>query len=219
MTTPGYRHIIWDWNGTLLDDAAECLKVLNDLLARRGLATIDLTSYRKTFDFPVIDFYRGLGFNFDNESYDAVADEYIAGYTACVPHCFLQPGARDVLEHFQQAGLTQSVLSAYHQQRLEEAIVHFGLEAYFLRLVGLNDYLAHSKVENGRRWLRELPHDSREVLLIGDTLHDVEVAREMGVDGVLLTTGHQNSDRLRASGIACFDSLPAIADYVLHENT
>ncbi|MBN2211062.1 MAG: HAD family hydrolase, partial [Sedimentisphaerales bacterium] len=111
-----------------------------------------------------------------------------------------------------------SVLSAYHQQRLQEAVAYFRLEAYFVRLVGLNDYRAHSKVENGRRWLRELPHDSREVLLIGDTLHDVEVAREMGVDCVLLTGGHQNSDRLRASGVTCFNTLHAIAEYVLNEN-
>lgn len=207
-----YRHLIWDWNGTLLDDVEDCIDTLNDLLARRNLARIDLATYQRLFDFPVIDFYRLLGFDFNREDFDAVADEYIAGYQARLPRCRLQPDARAVLARVRDLGLSQSVLSAYHQLRLEEAMVLFGLRDFFVRLVGLDDYRAHSKVDNGRRWLAEMPHDPAEVLLVGDTLHDHEVARALGVDCVLLTCGHHGRARLAPAGVPLLDRLADLSD-------
>lgn len=210
-----YRHIIWDWNGTLLSDVAEVVATVDDLLARRLLPPLTVERYMEIFDFPVIDFYRRLGFTFQTETYEAMAQDYIDTYLTFLPRCRLQPGALENLQVFQHAGLTQSVLSAYHQNRLEEAIKLFGLEAYFIRWVGLNDYCAHSKVDSGKRWLAQLPHDSREVLLIGDTSHDVEVAGQMGIDCVLLTCGHQPARRLAGCGVPLFASLADIRQFVL----
>ena len=210
-----YKHIIWDWNGTLLNDAEEAVGVVNRLLAGRGLPALTMERYYEIFDFPVIDFYRRIGFDFENETYDAMADEYIAGYVGRLAACHLQPGAREVLSALAGAGVSQSVLSAYHQRRLEEAVELFGLRHFFVRLIGLDDYYAHSKVENGRKWIAELG-DPRQVLFIGDTSHDFEVANEMGVDCVLLTTGHMPRRRLAACGVPLFDTLGQIQAWLLN---
>ena len=64
-----YNHIVWDWNGTLLDDLWLCLDAINSVLDSRGMNRVDEISYRKIFTFPVIDYYEQLGFNFKNENF------------------------------------------------------------------------------------------------------------------------------------------------------
>jgi len=210
-----YKHIIWDWNGTLLDDVSECLAVLNELLRRRELPLLTEEQYRARFDFPVIDFYIGMGFDFEKESFDDIAHEYHAGYVRKVPECRLQPDARQVLRAFDEAGLSQSLLSAYQRERLKEAVTHFNLDVHFTKLIGMNDYYAHSKVENGMRWVNELFYEPGEILFVGDTCHDYEVAQAMGTDCILVTFGHQNRDQLSPCGVPLLDSLAEIQQYVL----
>jgi phosphoglycolate phosphatase len=212
-----YKHIIWDWNGTLLNDVSECVQMVNQLLAARKLPVLSVERYRDEVDFPVINFYRRLGFTFETESYEEVAHEYIAGYITQVPKCRLQAGAVEVLQNLNEAGYTHSLLSAYHQQRLKEAVALFGLTKWFIKQVGLNDYYAHSKVENGKRWIQELPYPVNEVLFVGDMLHDYEVAQAMGVDCVLLTCGHQSKKKLTRCGVPMFDGLYDLKDWLLQK--
>ena len=76
MNTP-YQHIIWDWNGTLLNDTWLCVEVLNELLVARNRSTIDSNEYRKQFGFPVIHFYDYLGFDVDVDSFDSISRAFI----------------------------------------------------------------------------------------------------------------------------------------------
>jgi phosphoglycolate phosphatase len=216
-TTRQYQHIIWDWNGTLLNDVQQAIAAVNVLLQRRNLPELTLERYYDIFDFPVVDFYRQLGFDFNVESYEAVSHEYIDEYVARLSQCRLQAGAAELLQDLQLSGLSQSVLSAYHQHRLEEAVDLFHLRPYFVRLVGLNDYYAHSKVENGKRWIRQLDCDKSAVLFIGDTSHDHEVAREMGVACILLTCGHMPRRRLETCGVPLFDSLAPLRASLIND--
>ncbi|HEX9978007.1 MAG TPA: HAD hydrolase-like protein, partial [Acidimicrobiia bacterium] len=105
------RHVIWDWNGTLLDDVRECVAVVNFLLAARHLPPLTLEKYRDCVDFPVVNFYRQLGFIFEGETFEQVAHEYIAGYLNMVPRCSLHDGARETLDALAGAGFTHSLLS------------------------------------------------------------------------------------------------------------
>lgn len=194
------KHVIWDFNGTLLDDAWLCVEVLNSLLSRRQMPLIDLESYKNEFGFPVIDYYRHLGFTFANETFDDVSIEYISLYNQRRHECSLQKGAQTALEEAKQFGLAQSVLSAYNQPYLESAIDHLGIRPFFARILGLSDNYASSKVANGIRLLNELGLERNEVLLVGDTDHDLEVAESMGIECILTTSGHQGYERLVRSG-------------------
>jgi len=212
-----YKHVIWDWNGTLLDDAAVCVEILNGLLCRRGLARLTPAAYREQFDFPVLNFYAALGVDFEKETFAEIGHEYIAGYTARLGDCRLRGGARALVTQLKERGLSQSILSAYEQKKLEEAVAFFGLQDVFMRLIGLDDYSAHSKVANGRRWMQELPLAGGEVLFVGDTRHDFEVAQAIGVDCVLLTCGHQSPGQLARCGCRKFADLDQLRVYLLGE--
>jgi phosphoglycolate phosphatase len=106
--------------------------------------------------------------------------------------------------------VTQSILSAYRQQTLHEIVAHFGLTQFFVRLTGLDNIYAHSKAELGRAWVAELGLPRTVVLMVGDTLHDLDVAAEMGVDCVLVAAGHHPESRLRARTARVVPDLAAL---------
>jgi len=206
-----YRHIIWDWNGTLLDDAQVCVDILNEILRKYSKPPVTYEQYRENFDFPVKDYYRRLGFDFAVESYEKLADEYVTAYNRKRFECRLQDGVVDTLETCRALGVTQLLLSAYNQKMLDEIVECFGIRHFFAKLVGLDDHYADSKLEAGRRLLKENGLDGRDVLLVGDTLHDHEVAQALGTDCVLVCNGHHPQHRLQSCGVRLLKCLAEVA--------
>ncbi len=175
-----YRHIIWDWNGTLLDDAWLCVEILNEILRERNKPSVTHEQYKEEFGFPVKDFYQKLGFDFSVESFEALADEYISKYDARRFECKLHEHAVDVLRHCHDLGFKQSILSAYHQTRLEEVLDFFKLRPLFAHVTGLDDFHASGKIHQGIRLIEESGFQGRQALLIGDTIHDYVSVKILG---------------------------------------
>lgn len=201
-----YKHIIWDWNGTLLDDAWLCVEILNGMLGRRGMKATTLCRYQEQFDFPVINYYVKLGFDFEKESFDDVAREYIITYESAYHKCRLRDGAVDIIKRFKARGILQSVLSASQRSSLIRALELFGLKSFFENIAGLEDYYARSKADAAKKLLKDISACGKEILLIGDTTHDYEVAGMLGADCLLLPAGHQSEQRLLACGAKVCDS-------------
>lgn len=201
------KHIIWDWNGTLLNDNWLAITAINILLKRYGLPPITLEKYLEIFTFPVIDYYKRLGFDFDRTLFSIIGTEFIKEYTDRMYEAKLQDGARESLNYFHEINISQSLLSAAKQQMLNDLMKYHNLEKFFLKVAGLTDHYANSKVGAGISWIKELRYDPKEILLIGDTLHDVEVADEIGTNCVLIAQGHTTFDRLKVSGKDVFHDL------------
>ena len=207
MKLNGYRHIIWDWNGTLLNDMWLCVESINLTLARRDMPLLSQQRYQEMFDFPVIDFYRRLGFDFERESFSDLAHEYHDSYENRWPECDLQPAALAALNYFQQRGLSQSLLSAAHQGMLNDGVRHFQLENFFTKTIGMDNNQALGKIDQGRHWIEKLHYGAHEVLLIGDTIHDYDVAAAMGIDCVLVVSGHHRREKLQTRPAPVYDNL------------
>lgn len=186
-----YTHVIWDFNGTILDDVDACIQSANTLLAAHGLPLItSKESYREVFGFPIIDYYRRLEFDFDKLPYSELAVEWVAYYLENSKRSTVYNGLIEVFEAVKSQGLSQWILSATELGMLTKQIEGLGIRSYFDGILGLENIQAYSKQEVGVRWRLQNP-DAR-ILMIGDTDHDAGVAAAMGADCVLLTTGHQN---------------------------
>lgn len=214
MTRLRFRHIVWDWNGTLIDDLDYSISVMNGLLHRRNLPLLDRARYHALFDFPVRDYYFRLGFDPSIDTFEQLSEEFIGAYDAHRWDCTLHGQVADLLAAVTRAGATQSILSAYRQETLHEIVGHFSLTPHFIRLTGLDNIFAHSKADLGRAWLDELGLPPAEVLLVGDTLHDLEVAQHLGVDCVLVAAGHHPAARLRARHDRVVEDLTALRDRI-----
>lgn len=214
MPKSKYRHIIWDWNGTLFNDAWLSVEIMNGLLRRRNMPEITLERYAELFDFPVISYYSRLGFNLDREPFEEVGTEFIVGYEKRKRECELQPGAINVLQTISAGRISQSILSAYKQDTLDELLVYFDLWRYFIRAIGLDDHYAAGKMENGIFLMTQLPYDPAEVLFIGDTVHDYDVSKEMGIDCILIPSGHQPRAKLETCSVPVLESVNEVPQFL-----
>ena len=206
------RQVLWDWNGTLLDDVAYGMAVRNRTFPAFGLPTVDsIEEYHRQFTFPIRLYYERAGVT--DDIFVAVAhawmDEYVRGF----PTVPLHADARAVLDRFAQSGIRQVVLSATKRTMLIDQIAQFGIQHYFHDLLGLGDIYAGSKEDIGRQYLLTCGIAPSETLMIGDTLHDADVARAIGAHCVLVARGHQDRSTLETSGFPVAGTLEEAAEY------
>ena len=202
-----YKHIIWDWNGTLLDDGWLFVDVMNTILKRRKMNTITLEKYRDIFGFPVKNYYIKLGFDLEKEPFEESGMEFIRGYESRRYEAQLYPQVILLLSELQTIGISHSILSAQHQTLLDDLTQYYNIHDYFIKIIGLDNHYAHSKVENGIRWVNRLKLNPQEILLIGDTDHDFEVAETIGINCLLLSHGHHSPARLQKTGATVVQGL------------
>ena len=200
-------HIVWDWNGTLFDDVRLCLDCINRLLQKHGLSPLEtLEQYREVFGFPVADYYRRIGFDFDCVPFAALAEEYMADYQEKSAQCPLYPDVLQTLRRGRELGLGQIVLSARKKDYLMQQMEQCGVQDAFDSVWGIENIYATSKEELAHLLRESLPPADR-LWFVGDSLHDAHVAGAVQAGCVLVSTGHQSRARLESAGVPVADSL------------
>lgn len=209
-----YRHIIWDWNGTLLDDKWLCIESISTLLRDRNLPPVDEEKYARIFRFPVKEYYQEAGFDFIHEPFEVPAMEFIRLYDNRKKECRLHNGAITVLELFAKMGCAQYLLSASETGMLEEMTHYFGIAHYFEKIKGLDNHYAHGKGDLGLELLSAINARADSIVMIGDTCHDKEVADLLGIDSILCTNGHFPEERLMNCGARLIGNLDELASMI-----
>ena len=208
------KNIIWDWNGTLLNDLDFCISTINTLLQKRNLPVLTRATYKEVFSFPVKKYYAAIGFNFEKEDFSVPAREFIDLYDLGVENCQLQKFAIGVLQHFKNNGKRQFVLSAMKQNMLETTLKQNQIFQFFEAVAGLNDHYAVSKIERGEQLISSQHIDKNDSVIIGDTIHDFEVAERLGISCILVADGHQSAKRLYQTGCPVIENLNQLLDFV-----
>jgi phosphoglycolate phosphatase len=199
--------IIWDWNGTLLDDTEICIRSMNQMLAERKMQPITREIYTNHFTFPVRDYYEKIGWDFTKESFDKIGIEFMDHYFSLLPLSPLHIHTKMILERFRQKGYRQTILSAMEHDALELSLRDKGIRPYFDLVQGINNHYANGKLETAQQLLLKIDRDRKSICLIGDTLHDLEVAEQIGCHCVLIANGHQSFARLENTGVLVLKSL------------
>ncbi|MBK7629592.1 MAG: HAD family hydrolase [Ignavibacteriales bacterium] len=209
-----YKHIIWDWNGTLLNDVDFCRKIINRILVDNNLPQLSFKKYQGIFTFPVQDYYTAAGLDFSKTSFEVLGKDFIDEYESKKLTCNLHENAIEVLSVIHKKGIKQSVLSAYLHNNLVSILDHYNLTQYFDNIVGLDNIYAGSKTHLGLKLIEELDVNKNEVLFIGDTLHDAEVAEAMGVKCILIANGHQVKEKLMVNSNLVLEQLGELKSYL-----
>ncbi|MCK4638272.1 MAG: HAD family hydrolase [Bacteroidales bacterium] len=191
------KTIIWDWNGTLLNDIDICINSINILLEHRNIENLTKEIYKEIFTFPVKDYYSKAGFDFTKEDFDIPATEFINIYNRRIIDADLFQGVTSVLEHFKNRNYQQLIISAMEQDSLVKSIFDKGIGNYFTHISGINNHYAVSKVENAKNLIKKVNINPQQVCMIGDTIHDYEVAGEIGCNCIIVANGHQSYKRLK----------------------
>ncbi|MFC2121817.1 HAD family hydrolase, partial [Bacteroidota bacterium] len=135
------------------------------------------------------------------------AIEFIDNYDSRRLECQLQPGVISCLEHVKHMGICQSVLSASHQEVLEEMIDYFDLRKYFYHINGLKNHYAGGKIETAQELIKKIDIPPERILLIGDTTHDYEVSNILNCDCLLVSNGHHPFEKLTNCSVQVISTL------------
>jgi phosphoglycolate phosphatase-like HAD superfamily hydrolase len=206
----GVRHVVWDWNGTLIDDHVAVVAAINDALAALRLDPIDSHTFRSHYTRPVQRFYELVaGRPIEPGEWRALDEAYHLSYGGRVERLALAPDARAALAAAEAAGLTQSLLSMWRHQDLVALVERLGIGRFFLRVDGLRVPGGGGKAEHLVAHLAALEVEASAALLVGDTLDDLAAAREVGARCVLYDGGAHHRDALEATGAPVVDTLTA----------
>jgi phosphoglycolate phosphatase len=193
-----YDNIIWDWNGTLIDDVDMAVACINKLLPKYNTSVITAQKYREIFDFPVRKYYSHLGLDLEKNTFEEIRDQYVKDYNLnIVLNSSLFPETVGLLEEIKKTK-NQFILSAVSQWHLDSITTHFKVDHLFNERFGVNDHYASGKIARGMELIKHAGLNPEKTILIGDTIHDFEVAKELGLNCLLLADGHQSPARLKA---------------------
>ena len=209
------KHIIFDWNGTLIDDTWIFVDILNALLKPRNIGLITIEQYRKKFCFPIKQFYKKLGINCNQQSFLQLEKDFVKEYKARMYLPKLFPDTITTLDMLLTKGVTLSILSASNQKILERLLTHYQIKEYFYKIKGVDNYGANGKPENGLDLLKKINCNKKDVLMVGDTDYDYKIAKILEVDCVLMSGGHQTDERLNRISNNVIKSLEKLKDYKL----
>lgn len=189
--------VVWDWNGTLLDDVDANIKTINILLERRALPTIkSREEYTARFRFPVIDYYRELGFDVLRENFEDVAAEYVEVYNAVAESAPLAQGVTNVISKLAALGVKQVIISAAEGERLRREVAARGIENNFDAVLGMGDNRGDGKSALAREFVASSGISPEKILFVGDMAHDREVSAACGCPCLLVSSGHSSHERL-----------------------
>lgn len=210
-----YKIIIWDWNGTLLDDVDISVKSINKVLSKYKCNPLkDIDEYRNKFCFPVELYYRNIGFDFNKTPFEVLGKEFIDIYKDISKECKLQNNALKVIKEINKRGLKQIILSASQIDNLIEQINYYSISKYFDKILGIENIYAKAKLDIAQRWIEDNKINPREALMIGDTFHDFEVSHKINCDCILFLNGHQNKQTLLKTNCEIIDDLWYILNYI-----
>ncbi len=200
------QHIVWDWNGTLLDDQDVVVDALNAVLDDAGLPAVDLATYQQLYTRPVRVLYERLfGRPIDPAEWQRIDDVYHEGYRAALHAARLATDAESVLDAVTATGRSQSLLSMYRHEELVPLVAELGIHDRFVRIDGLRGPGGGVKAPHLEAHLKGLAHasgtDPPQVLVVGDALDDAAAAAHVGAHCILFDGGSHPREELEQAGV------------------
>lgn len=201
-----YSTIIWDFNGTIIDDVKASLDAVNDMLALRNQQAIDMDMYYKAIDIPIWKFYERVFIPGTITPGEAMI-EYDTGYEKHLGDNPLMDGIVEILSTFQNQGKQQIVVSASHVDKVKSRLYSLNILHYFSDVLAHSDYNANSKTYLARQYFAENNLSFDDAVVIGDSVFDFTMASELGCDCILTTQGHQSRREFSSVDAHIIDSL------------
>ncbi|WP_210454421.1 HAD family hydrolase [Pantoea ananatis] len=204
------RHVIFDWNGTLVDDLALAVRGMNAVRELQMLPPMNAELYRQHFGFPIRSFYQALGIDCESALFDELIRTYLGIFNRDIGTCALHTGALGMINDLRAQNITVSVLSASQQHTLESNLNSAGINHLVDHVYGLTDTRAMGKGDIALQLDNLLGKPGFSALMIGDTDHDIEVALQCGWQVASVSHGHQTSERLRSIHDHVYTDLPSV---------
>ncbi len=201
--------ILWDFNGTVMDDMGASAGAVNAMLQKRNLPLISEEWYTKHLIMPLEAFYESVGFDMQKERIEEVSAEFQQECKKFPRPVF--PEVREALAQFQKAGYRQLLFSSLYHDLLIAQAQERGVADYFEGIVGRQDRSLGGKEAAVQAYLEQHHIEPNQVLIVGDLTTDADMARYVGSPCALICKGHQHREILETTDAYVLDSAAELA--------
>jgi phosphoglycolate phosphatase-like HAD superfamily hydrolase len=209
LTKNNRRHLVWDWNGTLFDDAEAILAATNDIFAPAGI-TITADTFKAIFTRPLTHFYQAIvGRPITEPEFHQFDTAFHNAYHIRMQQCTMAADAEQALDMWAAAGHTQSILSMWTHNDLYKLVNKLGITPRFLAVEGRYGSNLGSKAAPLRKHLSTLGITPEKVTVIGDSLDDAAAAQAVGTKCILYDGGAHEVKALQQTGCEVAPTLTA----------
>lgn len=209
------NNIIFDFNGTLIDDGYLCFDIEKTLLIKKNIKPITYEFYKDYFCHPVTKFYELIGLNLSEKDFKNNADYFYSEYKRReFNEGKLFPGVIELLEKLKNDGYNLYILSATEISLLEKQLKERNIYSYFNKLIAANNEKSEGKIEYGKRFVESYKLDKSNAILIGDTIHDYETSIALNLNILLYDKGHNSRNALSKFNKPIVSSFKEIEDYI-----
>tara|TARA_B100001769_G_C21815623_1_gene443586 strand:- start:41 stop:685 length:645 start_codon:yes stop_codon:yes gene_type:complete len=206
--------IVWDWNGTIVNDAWVFVDVMNFFLKMKGLPKTSLDDYKKNFGFPIQNYWKTLGFKFNNKEFNLLNKSFIEEYQKRIFLPKLQPGIVDLIKKINRFKIKQFVLSASENSLLHKSVGFYKINSLFEDIVGVDNLNAVGKISLAKVLFKKNNLHLNKTLVIGDTKYDLDVAQALGCSALLVSHGHIEHKRLLDLKVPLVQSVKEIESFL-----
>lgn len=201
------KYIFLDFNGTVLNDVDLCLNLLNEMLIEKGKKALTLEEYKEVFTFPIIEYYKKAGFDFNGYTFEELAEYFVVEYKERnKTESFIFDDFRNFIEVLKTKNYKIILCSASQTNMLKEQLRYFNIDDLFDDVIGLDDHYAVSKLHLAKQYIEKVDIDFSSSYFIGDTTHDALVGNECGLNVILINRGHQSYNVLKNEAKYIVDS-------------
>ena len=193
-------HLVWDWNGTLLDDLTLVVAATNASFASIGGPVVTEAEHRRDFRRPIVDYYSYvLRRPIDDEEYRRLDEAFHDAYRDGLETCLLAVDALDAMAAWPGS---QSLLSMFFHDELVPLVERHGLSGRLARVDGLPGRVGGDrKAAYLAEHLAALEIPGAQCVLIGDSVDDAHAAHEVGGRCVLYAGGFTDPALLHETGL------------------
>lgn len=187
-----WKYILWDWNGTILDDFDYNYNIINTLLATRNLPQVSVEKYRTVFCFPIKEFYKKIGFNCEPTEYYRLVADYQQAYEAGINKIKITKGIYETIKMLHLLKIKQIIFSSCNKLIIQHQLpLYNDLSSYIDEIVAQDNDLAVGKEALTIRWGEKTKISWKDVLVVGDIYYNQKVANNLGCECILISSGHQ----------------------------
>lgn len=213
--------IIFDFDGTLADTAANILASYEITIKENGFPERSVDQYRATIGIPLKEGFRQLYPEFSDEQLNNCVSEYRRIFSSIKSNYppSLYPGVKEGLISLKKMGIVLSIASSRSRSSLLEMCEILGIEGFFSLILGSEDVsLAKPNPEPVLKSLELLKIDNSEAIVVGDMPYDIMMGKRAECQTVGVTYGNSTRRVLINSGAEyIIDSFSELIPHVIFE--
>lgn len=201
-----YDLLIFDWDGTLMDSTGAIAQAIQAACTDLGYEEPTSERARYIIGLGLRDALQWLLPDLPEARYPALIDRYRHHFLMRDGGTDLFPGTYDAVRNLHASGHRLAVATGKSRKGLDRALAATGLGPYFHGTRCADEGYSKPDPRMLFRLLEDLDVTPDRALMIGDTTHDMDMARAAGVDGLAVSFGAHARDALIASEpVACLD--------------